>query len=76
MESEELQKIVIEDFGFKETDADLELSYVPIELINSSECPSVIIRNSHQVQNFIGFCNKHQSIRLCVSYKAKQEEQM
>ncbi|KAG5415912.1 hypothetical protein IGI04_003479, partial [Brassica rapa subsp. trilocularis] len=33
---EELQKNVIENFGFEETDADLELSYLPIGLINSS----------------------------------------
>ena len=67
-----LQKIVIEDFGFKETNADLELSYLPIGLINSSECPPVIIGNSQQVQSFLGFCKKHQSTRLCVSSKAKQ----
>ena len=69
---EQLQKNVIEDFGFEETDADLELSYLPIGLINSSECPPVIIGNSQQVQNFLGFCKKHQSTRLCVSSKAKQ----
>ncbi|KAF3565848.1 hypothetical protein DY000_02015390 [Brassica cretica] len=70
---EQLQKNVIEDFGFEETDADLELSYLPIGLINSSECPPVIIGNSRQVQKFLGFCKKHQSTQLCVSYKAKQE---
>ena len=32
---EELQKIIVEDFGFKKTDADLELSCLPIGLINS-----------------------------------------
>ncbi|XP_048605722.1 uncharacterized protein LOC106356228 [Brassica napus] len=45
---EELQKNVIEDFGFEETDADLELSYLPIGLINSSKCPPVIIGNSRE----------------------------
>ena len=69
---EELQKNVIEDFGFEETDADLELSYLPIGLINSSKCPPVIIGNSRQVQNFLRFCKKHQSTQLCVSYKEKQ----
>uniref|UniRef100_A0A0D3C7Q5 Uncharacterized protein n=1 Tax=Brassica oleracea var. oleracea TaxID=109376 RepID=A0A0D3C7Q5_BRAOL len=69
---EQLQKNVIEDFGFEETDADLELSCLPIGLINSSECPPVIIGNSRQVQNFLGFCKKHQSTQLCVSYKGKQ----
>ena len=34
---EELQKIIIKDFGFEETEADLELSYLPIGFINSSE---------------------------------------
>ena len=67
----ELQKNVIEDFGYEETDVDLELSYLPIGLINSSECPPVIIGHSRQVQNFLGFCKKHQSTRLCASYKAK-----
>ena len=58
---EELHKIATEDFGFEETDADLELNYLPIGLINSSECPPVIIGNSRQVQNFQRFCKKHQS---------------
>ena len=61
-----LHKIVIENFGFEETNADLKLSYLPIGLISSSECPPVIIGNSQQVQNFLGFCEKHQSTRLCV----------
>ncbi|XP_056864240.1 uncharacterized protein LOC130511329 [Raphanus sativus] len=72
---EEFQKIVIEDFGLKVTDADLELSYLPIGLINSSECPPVIIANSSQVQNFLGFCKKHPSTQLCVTYKAKQDNE-
>lgn len=41
--SRTLQKIVIEDFGFEETDVDLELSYLPIGLMNLSEWPLVII---------------------------------
>ncbi|XP_056860035.1 uncharacterized protein LOC130508507 [Raphanus sativus] len=72
---EEFQKILIEDFGLKITDADLELSYLPIGLINSSECPPVIIANSSQVQNFLGFCKKHPSTQLCVTYKAKQDNE-
>ncbi|XP_056845640.1 uncharacterized protein LOC130496938 [Raphanus sativus] len=72
---EEFQKIVIEDFCLKVTDADLELSYLPIGLINSSECPPVIIANSSQVQNFLGFCKKHPSTQLCVTYKAKQDNE-
>ncbi|RID62782.1 hypothetical protein BRARA_E01830 [Brassica rapa] len=69
---EQLQKNVIEDFGIEKTNVDLELSYLLFGLINSSECPPVIIGNSRQVQKFLGFCKKHQSTQLCFSYKAKQ----
>ena len=55
---EELQRIVIEDFGFEETDADLELSYLPIGLINTAGCQPVIIGNNRQVTNFLGLLRK------------------
>ena len=69
---EVFKRMVLEDFDMEEDSLpDLELSYLPIGLINSSECPPVIIGHSRQVQNFLGFCKKHQSTRLCASYKAK-----
>ena len=55
---EELQRIVIEDFGFEETDADFELSYLPIGLINTAGCSPVIVGNNRQVTNFLGLLRK------------------
>ncbi|KAF2539903.1 hypothetical protein F2Q68_00019709 [Brassica cretica] len=53
--------------------ADLELSYLPAELINTSGCPPVIIANDRQLHNFVRFVQKSASTRLCVTCKAKAE---
>ncbi|KAF2573031.1 hypothetical protein F2Q70_00001666 [Brassica cretica] len=53
--------------------ADLELSYLPAELINTSGCPPVIIANDRQLQNFVRFVQKSDSTRLCVTCKANAE---
>ena len=53
--------------------ANLELSDLPTELINTSTCPPMIIANDRQLKNFVGFVKKNVSTRLCVTYKAKSE---
>ncbi|XP_013639420.1 PREDICTED: uncharacterized protein LOC106344623 [Brassica oleracea var. oleracea] len=64
----------LEDFDMEEDSLpDLELSYLPTELINTSTCPPVIIANDRQLQNFVGFVQKCVSTRLCVTSKAKVE---
>ncbi|XP_048634985.1 uncharacterized protein LOC106350404 [Brassica napus] len=66
--------MVLEDFGMEEEIiADLELSYLPAELINTSGCPPVIIANDRQLHNFVRFVQKSASTRLCVTCKAKAE---
>ncbi|XP_013699728.2 uncharacterized protein LOC106403446 [Brassica napus] len=66
--------MVLEDFGMEEEIiADLELSYLPAELINTSGCPPVIIANDRQFQNFVRFVQKSNYTRLCVKCKAKAE---
>ncbi|KAF3486745.1 hypothetical protein F2Q69_00056042 [Brassica cretica] len=66
--------MVLEDFDMEEDSLpDLELSYLPTELINTSTCPPVIIANDRQLQNFVGFVQKCVSTRLCVTSKAKVE---
>uniref|UniRef100_A0A0D3C1J5 Uncharacterized protein n=1 Tax=Brassica oleracea var. oleracea TaxID=109376 RepID=A0A0D3C1J5_BRAOL len=66
--------MVLEDFDMEEDSLpDLELSYLPIELINTSTCPPVIIANDRQLHNFVGFVQKCASTRLCVTSKAKVE---
>lgn len=55
---EDLQRMVVENFCFEKTDADLELSYLPIGLINTAGCQPVIIGNNRQVTNFLGLLRK------------------
>uniref|UniRef100_A0A0D3AC40 Uncharacterized protein n=1 Tax=Brassica oleracea var. oleracea TaxID=109376 RepID=A0A0D3AC40_BRAOL len=69
---EVFKRMVLEDFDMEEDSLpDLELSYLPTELINTSTCPPVIIANDRQLQNFVGFVQKCVSTRLCVTSKAK-----
>ena len=71
---DELKRMILEDFGMEEEIiADLELSYLPAELINTSGCPPVIIANDRQLHNFVRFVQKSASTRLCVTCKAKAE---
>ncbi|XP_033131183.1 uncharacterized protein LOC117126649 [Brassica rapa] len=71
---DELKRMVLEDFGMEEEIiADLELSYLPAEWINTSGCPPVIIANDRQLHNFVRFVQKSASTRLCVTCKAKAE---
>ncbi|KAF2568072.1 hypothetical protein F2Q70_00027760 [Brassica cretica] len=57
--------MVLEDFDMEEDSLpDLELSYLPTELINTSTCPPVIIANDRQLHNFVGFVQKCASTRL------------
>uniref|UniRef100_A0A0D3DBZ7 Transposase MuDR plant domain-containing protein n=1 Tax=Brassica oleracea var. oleracea TaxID=109376 RepID=A0A0D3DBZ7_BRAOL len=71
---EVFKRMVLEDFDMEEDSLpDLELSYLPTELINTSTCPPVIIANDRQLQNFVGFVQKCFSTRLCVTSKAKVE---
>ncbi|KAF2576152.1 hypothetical protein F2Q70_00006487 [Brassica cretica] len=56
---EVFKRMVLEDFDMEEDSLpDLESSYLPTELINTSTCPPVIIANDRQLQNFVGFVQK------------------
>lgn len=72
--------MVLGDFGFKETDVYLDLSYLHIELMNISRCSIVIIANNRELKKRIykarednSIKKKNHSIRLCVTYKARQD---
>ncbi|KAF3564502.1 hypothetical protein DY000_02015050 [Brassica cretica] len=56
-----------EDFGIDQNDVELELSYLPMELISTINCPLVIIGNDRQVKNFLTYVRGKSSTRLCVS---------
>ena len=64
---EDLRTTAFEDFGIDQNDVELELSYLPLELINTIDCPSVIIGNYRQVKNFLTYVRGKASARLCVS---------
>ena len=50
---EDLRRMVLEDFGIDQNLVELELSYLPMELIGSIDCPPVIIESDRQVKKFL-----------------------
>ena len=64
---EDLRTTAFEDFGIDQNDVELELTYLPMELINTIDCPPVIIENDRQVKNFLTYVRGKASSRLCVS---------
>ena len=64
---EDLRTTAFEDFGIDQNDVELELTYLPMELINTIDCPPVIIGNDRQVKNFLTYVRGKASSRLCVS---------
>ncbi|XP_013589103.1 PREDICTED: uncharacterized protein LOC106297409 [Brassica oleracea var. oleracea] len=64
---EDLRTTAFEDFGIDQNDVEFELSYLPMELINTIDCPPVIIENDRQVKNFLTYVRGKASSRLCVS---------
>ncbi|XP_048613141.1 uncharacterized protein LOC125587056 [Brassica napus] len=64
---EDLRRMVLEDFGIDQNLVELELSYLPMELIGSIDCPPVIIESDRQVKNFLTYVRGKTSTSLCVS---------
>uniref|UniRef100_A0A0D3DSB0 Uncharacterized protein n=1 Tax=Brassica oleracea var. oleracea TaxID=109376 RepID=A0A0D3DSB0_BRAOL len=64
---EDLRTTAFEDFGIDQNDVELELSYLPMELISTIDCPPVIIENDRQVKKFLTYVRGKASTRLCVS---------
>ncbi|CAN6858611.1 unnamed protein product, partial [Brassica oleracea] len=59
--------MAFEDFGIDQNLVELELSYSPMELISSIDCPPVIIESDRQVKKFLTYVRGKASTRLCVS---------
>ncbi|KAF3531873.1 hypothetical protein DY000_02038821 [Brassica cretica] len=70
---EKLKLMVSEDFGIDLTLINLELSYLPSELINTLEPPPVIISNDRQVKKFLTYVKTKPSTSLCVCLQSKDE---
>ncbi|XP_056848944.1 uncharacterized protein LOC108831557 [Raphanus sativus] len=64
---EDLRKTAFEDFGIDQNEVELELSYLPMELISTIDCPPVIIENDRQLKKFLTYVRGKASTRLCVS---------
>ncbi|KAG2275360.1 hypothetical protein Bca52824_057915 [Brassica carinata] len=64
---EDLRRMAFEDFGIDQNLVEFELSYLPMELISSIECPPVIIESDRQVKKFLTYVRGKASTRLCVS---------
>nr|VDD30542.1 unnamed protein product [Brassica oleracea] len=52
---ENLKVMVCEDFGIDVNMVNIELSYLPSDLINSIYSPHVIITSDRQVRNFLTY---------------------
>ena len=52
---ENLKAMVCEDFGIDVSMVNIELSYLPSDLINSIYSPPVIITSDRQVRNFLTY---------------------
>ena len=70
---EKLKLMVSDDFGIDLTLVNLELSYLPSELINTLESPPVIMSNDRQVKNFLTYVRTKPSTRLCMCLQSKDE---
>ncbi|KAF3604579.1 hypothetical protein F2Q69_00037437 [Brassica cretica] len=64
---EYLRTTAFEDFGIDQNDVQLELSYLPMELISTIDCPPVIIGNDWKVKKFLPYVRGKAYTRLCVS---------
>uniref|UniRef100_A0A0D3C3D7 Zinc finger PMZ-type domain-containing protein n=1 Tax=Brassica oleracea var. oleracea TaxID=109376 RepID=A0A0D3C3D7_BRAOL len=64
---EDLRTTAFENFRIDQNDVELELTYLPMELINTIDCSPVIIENDRQVKNFLTYVRGKASSRLCVS---------
>ncbi|KAF2574052.1 hypothetical protein F2Q70_00000931 [Brassica cretica] len=62
--------MVCEDFGIDVNMVNIELSYLPSDLINSINSPPVIITSDRQVRNFLTYVKNKASTQLCVSTQA------
>ncbi|KAF2565266.1 hypothetical protein F2Q68_00024555 [Brassica cretica] len=67
---ENLKVMVCEDFGIDVNMVNIELSYLPSDLINSINSPPVIITSDRQVRNFLTYVKNKASTQLCVSTQA------
>ena len=66
-----LRVMVSEDFGTDLNLVNIELSYLPSDLVIGLDSPPVFITNDRQLQNFLTYVKTKASTRLCVCIRSK-----
>ncbi|KAL1214685.1 hypothetical protein V5N11_019620 [Cardamine amara subsp. amara] len=62
--------MVSEDYGKEPNIDDLEISFLPTDLVSNFESPPVFVTNDRQVRNLFGYLKNKTAIRLCVTFKS------
>jgi len=66
-----LRVMVCEDFGTDLNLVNIELSYLPSDLVIGLDSPPVFITNDRQLKNFLTYVKTKASTRLCVCIRSK-----
>ncbi|KAF2582647.1 hypothetical protein F2Q68_00005748 [Brassica cretica] len=65
--------MVCEDFGIDVNMVNIELSYLPSDLVIGIDSAPVFITNDRQLKNFLTYVKNKASTRLCVCIRSKAE---
>ncbi|XP_018460226.1 uncharacterized protein LOC108831162 [Raphanus sativus] len=68
---EYLGVMVCEEFGVDLNMVNIELSYLPSDLVSSNDSPPVFITTDRQLKNFLSYVKNQASRRLCVCIRSK-----
>ncbi|KAF3516254.1 hypothetical protein DY000_02060769 [Brassica cretica] len=68
-----LRVMVCEDFGIDVNMVNIELSYLPSDLVIGINSPPVFITNDRQLKNFFTYVKNKASTWLCVCIRSKAE---
>ncbi|KAF3522498.1 hypothetical protein F2Q69_00048278 [Brassica cretica] len=68
-----LRVMVCEDFGIDVNMVNIELSYLPSDLVIGIDSAPVFITNDRQLKNFLTYVKNKASTRLCVCIRSKAE---
>ncbi|KAF2598675.1 hypothetical protein F2Q68_00011405 [Brassica cretica] len=66
-----LRVMVCEDFGTDVNLINIEMSYLPSDLVIGLDSPPVFITNDRQLKNFLTYVKTKASTRLCVCIRSK-----
>ncbi|KAL1193930.1 hypothetical protein V5N11_032050 [Cardamine amara subsp. amara] len=62
--------MVYEDYDQKHNMDDVEISFLPTDLVSNFESPPVFVTNDRQVRNLFRYLKSKTAVRLCVTFKS------